>query len=367
MNKKIVYLIHSLPSGGSENVFLRTLPKIKNTDNIVVTLRGKGSLFQNFIEAGIPVFEIGQKNFLDLSSYVRTLKILKEIKPDLILTNLLHADIYGRFFIQLFTNYRVVPYLQTTYNFKRYWPARLFEKISKYLVKEYLANSEAVKKFYINNYSINSNKIKVIPNGIDIEFYKNITIDSNYKKSLGIKSNHFIISCVANLHQNKGHFYLIKAFAKLYKNNHKIQLLIIGDGPERERLKIMSSEYLNSKNIIFLGKRSDVAQILKCSNLFVLPTFFEGLSNAIMEAMTSALPIITTDIPENRELITNNFSGMLCPTKNHLDLANIILTLKNDPTKRTFLGLNAAKKIEEEYDINFIISKWENYFKKYGN
>lgn len=364
MNKKIVYLIHSLPSGGSENVFLRTLPKMKNVDNIVVTLRGKGSLFQKFIEADIPVFEINQKNFFDFKSYAKTLKILNEIRPDAILTNLLHADIYGRFFIQLFTKYNVIPYLQTTYNFKRYWPARLFERTSKHLVKEYLSNSEAVKSFYINNYSINPLKIKVIPNGIDVEFFNNISIDSNYKNSLGIKSDHFIISCVANLHQNKGHIYLIKAFERLYKNNYKIQLLLVGDGPERANLEKMSLKYLNAKDIIFLGKRSDVAQILKCSDLFVLPTFFEGLSNAIMEAMASGLPIITTDISENRELITDNFSGMLCPVKNHLELANIILALKNDSMKRTFLGLNAVKKIKEEYDINFIIEKWENYFKK---
>lgn len=364
MNKKIVYLIHSLPSGGSENVFLRTLPKMKNIDNVIVTLRGKGSLFRKFIEADIPVFEINQKNFLDLKSYTKTLKILDEIKPDVILTNLLHADIYGRFFIQLFTEYTVIPYLQTTYNFKRYWPARLFERTSKYLVEEYLANSEAVKNFYISNYSINPLKIKVIPNGIDVEFYNNISIDPDYKNSIGIKSNHFIISCVANLHQNKGHFYLIKAFEKLYKNNHKIQLLLIGEGPERTHLEKISSKYLKNENIIFLGKRSDVAKILKCSDLFVLPTFFEGLSNAIMEAMISGVPVITTNIPENRELIEDNISGILCPTKNYSQLADAILSLKNNPSKRSYLGLNAAKTIKENYNINLIINKWEDYFKK---
>jgi glycosyltransferase involved in cell wall biosynthesis len=348
MNKTIIYLIHSLPSGGSENVFLRTLPKIKKAKCIILTLRGKGSLFPKFLESGITVIEIGQKNFFDLKSYSRTLKILDDIKPDLIITNLLHADIYGRFFIQVFSKYKVVPYLQTTYNFKRYWPARFFEKTTKYFVKNYLANSEAVKKFYIEKFNLNEKKIVVIPNGIDVKFYSDVVRDKNLRNNLGIKEEETAIICVANLHVNKGHRYLLEAFENTYKENKDIKLLFVGDGDEKNNLLEQIKKYNSRNSILFLGTRSDVPAILKVSEIFVLPTFFEGLSNSIMEAMASSLPVITTDIPENKELVENDVSGLLCSIENSSCLSTKMVSLINDTQKRKQLGEKAFKKIQEK-------------------
>jgi len=360
MNKmKIIHLIQALENGGCENMLLRTLPFLAEFEHKIITLNQRGELAEQFEQKNISIININQKSLLDIFAYFRLLKEIKKEKPDLIFTYLFHADFVGRLFLQIFTNAKIFPSLRTTYNHKKYWSARLFEKITKYFVKQYLANSESVKDFYVKKIGVNPKKITIIPNGIDIDFYDKIERDENLRKNLGLEKEDFTIICVANLHINKGHKYLLKAFEEIYEKNKKIKLLLVGDGEEKNNLKNQLENYLSKENVLFLGKRNDVAQLLKISDIFVLPTLFEGMSNAIMEAMATGLPIITTDIPENRELIENEKTGVLVHSENVSTLVQAIKSLINNQVKRELLGKNAVKVIEQNYAISIIAKKIE--------
>lgn len=362
-SKKIIYLIQSLDNGGCENMLLRTLPLLSDFKHTIVTLKKRGELAEQMKQKGIKLINIGQNNFLDIFSYFRLLKVIKKENPNVVITYLFHADAVGRIFLQLTTKYRVVPFLRTTYNHKKYWLARFFEKITKYFVKNYLANSESVKNFYVNKIGVKKEKITVIPNGIDLAFYNNIERDENLRASLGIKKEEVAIICVANLHINKGHKYLLEAFENIYKENGNTKLLLIGDGEEKENLLKQIVKYNSKNDIIFLGKRNDIPQLLKISDIFVLPTLFEGMSNAIMEAMAAGLPIITTDIPENKELIEDKITGILVPAKNSVALAQAIEKLISNSKERETLGESAKEKMKESFNIDIIISKLCQLFK----
>jgi len=364
MNKmKIIHLIQALENGGCENMLLRTLPHLAEFEHKIITLNQRGELAEQFEQKNISVINIEQKSLLDIFAYFKLLKEIKKEKPDLIFTYLFHADFVGRLFLQIFTNAKIFPSLRTTYNHKKYWSARLFEKITKYFVKQYLANSESVKDFYVKKIGVNSKKITIIPNGIDIDFYDKIERDKNLRKNLGLEKEDFTIICVANLHINKGHKYLLKAFEEIYKKNKKIKLLLVGDGEEKNNLKKQLENYISKNNILFLGKRNDVPQMLKISDIFVLPTLFEGMSNAIMEAMSSGLPIITTEIPENRELIENDLTGILVSVRNSTEIQKNIILLLNNENLRKFLGKNGRKNIEKLYSIDIITHKTQEFYK----
>lgn len=366
--KKILHLINTAERGGAEMSLLRMLPLLNETfESIFVTLRGRGPLAENFERAGIKVIEVNQKHPWDIASYVRLRKILKTTHPDLIVTHLLLPDLIGRFFIQIFTPYKVISSLATTYNFPRYRIARFIEKSTRYFCRGYMANAESVKKTYVEKFGVPEKKVTVVPTGMDIESLQATVPNETLRHSLGIKATDTVIICVANLHINKGHRYLLEAFEQLYKKHPDTKLLLVGGGQEKDALRNQVELYASKEAILFLGQRSDVSELLALSHIFALPTFFEGMCNAIMEAMASKLPVVTTDIPENQELVTHEKTGLLCPVKDTERLADALERLVADRQLAKTLGQNGAESIERRYNLKDSVSRWREYFLTLSN
>lgn len=360
--KRILHIIQSLGNGGCENMLLRTLPLLADEfEHHIITLREFGELAPRFIEKGISVTTIHQIGFFDISGYRRLLLETNRFNPDTIITYLFHADMIGRFFLQKKISIPIIPFLRTTYNHPKYFIARLLEKITKHRVKQYLANSEAVKDFYVKKIVVQPEKITVIPNGIDTEYFDSILPDPNLRASLGITPDDFIIICVANFHSNKGHRYLLEAFELLFSKFRHTKLLLVGDGSERKNLERQINAYQAKHSILFLGHRTDVPQLLKISDCFVLPTLFEGMSNALIEAMAAGLPVITTDIPENRELVSHKESGVLVPPRNSEKIADALRLLISDPILRLTLGDSAKNFIEKQYSLVSSSKKFSHF------
>lgn len=374
--KKILHIIQSLGNGGCENMLLRTLPLLDEFDHKIITLKELGELAPKFVSAGIAVETIHCDHIFDISGIKRLRKLVREEKADIIITYLFHADMLGRLALHRVTKSPILPFLRTTYNHPRYLAARILEWLTKPLVKQYLANSEAVKEFYTKHLGIAPEKITVIPNGIDTNYFDSVIPDPKLKELLGIGPDDFVIICVANLHINKGHRYLLEAFEQLHtppyhpglnpESNPKqnFKLLIVGDGNEKENLFHQIEGYRSQENILFLGRRADVPKLLKISNLFILPTLFEGQSNAIMEAMASGLPVITTDIPENRALIENDISGILVPTHQTKEISEAILAIRDDVSLEQELGKIAKYFLKENYSLEKTTYKLSNFLKK---
>ncbi|MFZ1720670.1 MAG: glycosyltransferase [Candidatus Moraniibacteriota bacterium] len=369
--KKIIHIIQSLGNGGCENMLLRMLPLLNAFEHTIITLKEPGELAPKFATAGITVKTIP---WIQLRK-----KVIKE-SPDIIITYLFHADMIGRLLLSHchselveeshLKKIPIIPFLRTTYNHPKYLVARILEWVTRPLVNRYLANSEAVKDFYVKRIGVSSEKITTIPNGIDIEYFDSITPNPDLRKSLSIAPSDFVIICVANLHINKGHRYLLEAFEQFHHSSsppfqggelkRELKLLLVGDGNEKESLLHQIENYQSKENILLLGQRTDVPQLLKISNLFVLPTLFEGMSNAIMEAMASGLPVITTDIPENRSLIENNISGILIPTQDSEALSQTIQQIQGNPSLSASLSQKAKIAIQNSFSLEEIAKKWEN-------
>ncbi|MBF0517718.1 MAG: glycosyltransferase family 4 protein [Nitrospirae bacterium] len=184
------------------------------------------------------------------------------------------------------------------------------------------------------------------------------TIDTSAKKrELGLDPESKNIVCVGNLRQGKGHEYLLDAFEKLsLKRFPGVNLLIAGDGQMSRTLLSQVKSYTSQANIHFLGNRDDIAEILKISDIFVLPTLYEGMSNAILEAMASKVAVITTDIPVNIELVGD--TAIVVPVRNPDTLAEAMQTLLLNDALREDLAQRAYAKITSQYSLEVIVERY---------
>lgn len=328
--KKILHLISGLDVGGTELQLLKILPKLQNNfDNRVCCIRGHGPVGKLLNQKGVPVYYLDLRKIYDFQMIFKFRKVIKEFKPDILVTYLIHADLFGRTFGKMFSVKKIVcsqrgVLLQWEY-------LRKVDRLTKFLVTKYLVQTEVTKKELMGKLNLSKEKFTVIPNSIDVNFYKKLARNLTLRKKLGVAPSETAIICVGNFHLSKGHRYLLEAFEAVYQKNKKVKLLLAGDGAEKENLKKQIKKYRSKENIIFLGKRTDIPKLLKISDIFVLPTLGEGMSNAILEAMATGLPAIVTDIPQNKEVIEEGKTGVLVPHRDSASIAKSIIKIINNP------------------------------------
>ncbi len=364
---KIIHLISSLESGGAENMLLRTLPLLRDKafEQVVITMFRSGELAPEFEKKGIRVMNVNAKNLFDIKGHRRLYQILSEEHPGLVVTYLFYATVIGRLYLRSRVNAPIIPFLRTTYNYSRYLHARIFDRLTKHLVGHYFANSEAVKAYYVKHIGVRADDITVIPNGIDVALFRHAT-GQEIVREFQLPAERLVVSCVANLAVNKGHRYLLEAFERLFGDYPQAYLIIVGEGQERGNLLRQVEHYRSRDHILFLGRRSDVPNILAITDAFVLPTLFEGLSNALLEAMAAGCAVITTDILENQVIISHDQTGLLVPTEDAMAIHDTLLATLGDKALRHRLGRSAQSFIEDHFDLPVIAKELDTAFQAYA-
>lgn len=354
--KRILHLITGLEVGGAEMMLLKTLPLLQDYfDNEVCCIRGRGPIGEKLEQQGIPV------QYLDLNIF-KFVRKLKNSKPDLLVTYLIHADILGRIIGRTCGVKKVICNQR---GFYLNWSfLRILDRWTKFLVTKYFVQTKFAQAVLMRELKLSEEKFEVIPNAVNINEF-NFNLDNEKKKKdLGIPNENINIVSVGTLKQRKGFEELLKAFEKTYEDFKDINLLIVGGGGEKEKYLDQIKNYSSKSNIFFLDQRDDVKEILRISDIFVLATYSEGMSNAILEAMASKLAIITTDIEVNRELIEDGISGFLIPVKNSDAIAEKLEFLIKDEERRKFLGEKAYNIMLNKFEINKVIELIKSNYEK---
>lgn len=169
----------------------------------------------------------------------------------------------------------------------------------------YFACSEAAGRFLYGKESMDAGKVVVINNAIDYEKFRfNEAIRNRVRCELGMK-NHFVVGHVGQFRKNKNHTFLIKIFAALKEKGRHAKLILVGKGPLFEQIKREIKKLNINSDVLLLGKRNDVHELLQGMDIFVLPSFFEGLSVAGVEAQAAGLPCVISDTVTNEVNISD--------------------------------------------------------------
>ena len=181
--------------------------------------------------------------------------------------------------------------------------------------------------------------------GIDLSKIQNMECDRNeVRKSMGVPEDCILLLSIGELNVNKNHQVVVKALAKL--NNKNVHYAVAGLGDQKENLLNLAKELNVKSQFHLLGYRTDALKLYRAADIFVFPSFREGLSVSMMEAMASGCPIVCSKIRGNTDLVLDNVGGYHFVPNDDCMLANQIINLVENKTMRNEMGASNTKAIQ---------------------
>ena len=349
---KYLFVTNSLSSGGAErvvsiiasgmaekgyDVHLILYKRVKNeypiSDKVRLHLLPKGN-GENKIKYYTQKFIIMRK-------------MIYEIRPDVIIPFL--PDQVNHFFLA--SRFINIPFIYTVRNNPFLYPEsknmRFVGKLVAVLSTGIFLQTAEQAKFFPK---FTRKKIFVVPNPVS-----NVLIECNYQKRESIVE----IATFGRLSAQKNQRLLIRAFAMVYKTNKSIKLTLYGSGEEENNLKVLVKELGLEDAVTFRGRVSNVTDALMSTDLFVLSSQYEGMPNALMEAMAVGLPCISTDCPTGpKDLIQNKENGILIKSNDVSALANAINYCLENPLFCQEAGRVAKQKVKDEFQVEIVLDKF---------
>ncbi len=241
------------------------------------------------------------------------------------------------------------------------WFLRIFEEAMLERSDRLIAVSDFTRRELGQYYSVKQDKIRVIHNGVDIEKFKPAADKAKVKAELGFNPRDIVILSVGRLYARKGLFTLIESMPRVVKRFKNAKFVISGKGlsNELEKLLVHAQKLGVRDNIVFTGYFPDskLPKLYNAADVFAFSTFYENLPFAVLEALSSQLPVVTTNVGGIPEMIDSGRDGFLVEPFNSTQLADRILFYLEHPDAAAEMAFAARRTIEERFDWRLIVKK----------
>ena len=246
----------------------------------------------------------------------------------------------------------------------RFMMEKLYKKAFKLSQRVVFVNSDD-PKYMIEKNIIVDDKVKIIKSvGIDTEEFSPDGVDTSLlKKSLGLKDE-VVVLMVARAIWHKG----VREFYEASKHfdSKKVKFILVGD-IDKGNHSSASEEFLLSSDVLWLGHRDDIKALTALSDIYVLPSYREGVPRTLLEAASMAKPIVTTSTVGCREVVEDGVNGFLVPIKDIEMLSQKIKLLVDNPILRDTMGKEGRKKAGDEFDIKNVVSQYLALYSEYAD
>jgi sugar transferase (PEP-CTERM/EpsH1 system associated) len=229
-------------------------------------------------------------------------------------------------------------------------------------VDRFVAVSEDLGRWVVGTVGVPPRKVQVIANGVDTErFRDDRRIDA--RRALGLDDREFVVGSVGRLDPVKDYPTLLEAFAALGGRDPSPLLFLVGDGPQRSALEAQVVNSGLTGRVQLLGERDDVSTVLAALDVFVLPSIAEGMSNVILEAMSSGLPVVATAVGGNPELVLDGSTGRLVPPRSPGLLAAALGSYLAEPSLLRLHGKAGRERVLAHFSLDRMVSAYRDLYR----
>ncbi len=240
---------------------------------------------------------------------------------------------------------------------------RIFRPADSFFLKfiqKIVFPADFLKKEYLRNFNINENKISVIYNGVDVSLFSKKFKPDKIKNELGIDKKCNIIGIIANLAPVKSHQVLIHAVPSVIENYPFTKFLLIGEGPQENQLRELVSQLNIENNVLFLGYRSNIAQLISIFDIGVLCSKSEINPVSLLEIMAGGIPVIAPGVGGIPEIVKHEKNGLLFSDGNSDELSQCIIRLLANKKEANLIGTTGQKFVRDHFSLSKMIDNYQN-------
>ncbi len=355
-NKNILYFTRTMALGGTEKVILQLCKIMKPEFNKIIVCSCGGVNVEELNKMGIRHYvipDIEKKDIITVLTIFRIiLKIIKNEGIDIIHTHHRMAAFYTRVlgYIRTFT------FIHTSHN--TFKDKKRFTKFALE-VANIVAVGNKVKDNLCNFYGMTDSQILVIHNAIEEFEGPIVTVDllQKYKKE-----GYFLVGNIGRLSKQKGMEYYIKSIPMVLKRFNKIKFFIAGTGEDEEQIKELITDLNLENNLILLGYRNDIQNIMSQLDLIVLSSLWEGLPLTPIEAFSVGKTVVATSVDGTVEIVKNDVNGILVEPRESEQIADAIIKVYEHPQKLKEFESNALITYKQEFSYNVLKSRYIKFY-----
>ena len=351
----VCHIIHSLGPGGAEQLLVE-LAQVADEGGFTISVVGlvgepDAVNAKALADLGVPVRSLGLPSRWDPRGITRALRVVSELRPDVIHTHLKHADLVGavaarRFGVPQISTLHVIEDVSSGPAYVKRWIAG---RVRGIVAARTIAVSDAQRRWYLENFPAAPERVVTIHNGVLPGRPLPTEGRAAVRSSLGRSEADVLVANVALMRPGKGHDDLLAAI-RMLPDESPLHFVLVGDGPELGRLQqeVRGDATLGTR-VTFTGYRSDVPRLLQAMDLVVHPSHADALPTALIHALSAGLPIIATNVGGIPEIL-GNAAGVLLEPAAPEELGLALQRLSLDPERREAMGAAGRRRFEELFE-----------------
>ena len=368
----VAHVIHKMALGGLEKGLITLINRLGQYRHAIIAMTTIDYDFARGIEApGTDLIALNKKAGQDPGVYVKLWRMLRRMQPHIV-----HSRNIGALEAQCAAFAARVPvrihgeHGRDMHDLDgknaRY---RLVRRAMSPFVQEYIALSADLAGWLTESIGIRTRRVHQIYNGVNnARFFP--SAGSNRRRGLDsggvIDESSFVIGSVGRMQAVKDHLSLVEAFVSLVRSRpewrSKLRLMIVGDGP----LRALCAKRLQSAGVSDLawlpGERTDVPELMRAMDVFALPSLAEGISNTVLEAMATGIPVVATRVGGNAELVEDGRNGTIVPVSDIPALASALARYVENPELTAAEGKAARQRVDAHFSVEAMVNAYASVY-----
>lgn len=366
---KVAHIIYRFDFGGLENGLANLVNRMpaERYRHSIICLAGFGEEFVKRVDREqVQILSIDKRPGKDLPSYGRLWRVLRRISPDIVHTRNIGTIDLQWIALAAGVKHRVHGEHGWTSDDPRgqHKGNLRIRRACRPVIQRYVAMSRDIGEWLSRDVGVPSASIRQLYNGVDVDKFTPfgpVPADNPWGST-----DELIIGTVGRLDPVKNQASMLRTLYLILERRPelrgRLRLIIVGDGPERIRLTDLSRELGLSDSLWMPGARTDVAELMRAMDVFALPSLNEGISNTILEAMSSGRPVIAGKVGGNPELLEHGRHGLLYDPESDEELAKAILDYVDGEGIRNQHGQAARARVQEKFSLDAMVGAYADFY-----